>query len=62
MRQRERQILYDVIYMWNQKIMQMNVYVKQKQVHRHRKHTVTKEMKQEGQIRGMGLTDTNQYV
>ena len=33
---RERQILYDVIYMWNRKKMiQTNSFTKQKQIHRH---------------------------
>ena len=37
---RERQILYDVIYMWNRKKMiQTNSFTKQKQTHRHRKQT-----------------------
>ena len=35
---RERQISYDIIYMWNlQKRIQMNLFTKQKQTHRHRK-------------------------
>ena len=34
----EKDKYYDIIYMWNQ-IMQMYVYAKQKQTHRHRKHT-----------------------
>ena len=34
---RERQILYDITYMWNLKIIQMKLYSKQKQIHRHRK-------------------------
>ena len=33
---RERQIFYDIIYMWNQKY-DMNLYTKQKQTHRYRK-------------------------
>ena len=32
-------ILYDIIYMWNLKIIQMNLYTKQKQTQRHRKQT-----------------------
>ena len=35
----ERQTLYDITYMWNQKIIQMNVYAKQKQTHKYRKQT-----------------------
>ena len=35
---RERQIPYDTAYMWSQKKMiQMNLFTKQKQTHRHRK-------------------------
>ena len=40
----------------------MNGYAKQKQTHRYRKQTSGYqwgEGKREGQIRGMGLTDTN---
>ena len=33
---RERQILYDITYMWNLKMIQMNLFTKQKQTHRHR--------------------------
>ena len=36
---REREILHDITYMWNQKIIQVNLYIKQKQTHRHRKQT-----------------------
>ena len=32
--------LYDVTYMWNlKKMMQMNLYIKEKHIHRHRKQT-----------------------
>ena len=34
----EKDKYYDIVYMWNQ-IMQMYVYAKQKQTHRHRKQT-----------------------
>ena len=30
---------YDVTYMWNLKIIQINLYTKHKQIHRHRKQT-----------------------
>ena len=36
---RERQISYDITYMWNLKKIQMNLYIKQKQIQRHRKQT-----------------------
>ena len=32
-------MLYDITYMWNLKKIQMNVYAKQKQIHRCRKQT-----------------------
>ena len=38
MSDRERQILCDITYMWNLKI-KLNLYIKQKQTHRHRKQT-----------------------
>ena len=43
----------------------MNPYTKQKQTHRHRKQTdgyQRGEGGKEGQIRSMGLTDTNYYT
>ena len=37
---RQRQILYDITYMQNlKKLIQMNLFAKQKQTHRHRKQT-----------------------
>ena len=37
---RERQVSYDITYMWNlKKKIQMNLFTKQKQTHRHRKQT-----------------------
>ena len=37
---RERQILYDITYMWNlKKKIQIHLLTKQKQTHRHRKQT-----------------------
>ena len=35
----QRQILYDMTCMWNLKIIQMNLYTRQKQAHRYRKQT-----------------------
>ena len=36
----EKRWMYDFIYMWNlKKRIQMNLFVKQKQTHRHRKQT-----------------------
>ena len=43
----------------------MNIFTKQKQIHRYRKQTCgyqRGEEKREGQIRGKGLTDTNYYM
>ena len=40
----------------------MNLYIKQKETHRHRRQIYgyqRGEGKRKGQIRGMGLTDTN---
>ena len=51
--------------MWNLKIIQMNVYTKYKQIYRHRKQTCgyqRGEGREEGQIRGMGLTETKYYI
>ena len=36
---RERQISYDITYMWNIKYDKMNLSTKQKQTHRHREQT-----------------------
>ena len=47
--------------MWNLNLIQMNVYTKQKQTHRHRKQTCGYQ-RGEGQIRGMELTDKNYYI
>ena len=36
----QRQISYDITYMWNlEKMVQMNLFTKQKQTHRQRKQT-----------------------
>ena len=59
---KEKQILYDITYIQNLKIIQMNLYTKQKQAHRHIKQTYDyqrREGRREGQISSMGLTDTN---
>ena len=37
--ERERQIPYDITYMWSLKLAQMNLFTKQKQIHRHRAQT-----------------------
>ena len=51
--------------MWNLKtVMQMNAFTKQKQTHRHGKHTYgyQKGKGMEGKIRSLGLTDTLLYI
>ena len=42
----------------------MDLFIKQKQTHRHRKQTYgyQRENGGEGQIRNMGLTDTHYYI
>ena len=58
-------MLHCIIYMQNLKIIQTNVYAKQKQTYRYRKQTTgyqRGEGRREGQIRGMGLRVTNHYV
>ena len=59
----QRQI-YDFTYMWNLKIkLQIKLYTKQKQTHRHRKQTCLKKGEMgEGPIRSMGLIDINYYT
>ena len=60
---RGRQKPYDITYVWSLKEMiQMNLCTKEKQTHRYRKQTCgyrREEASTEGQIRGLGLTDTN---
>ena len=51
MSDRERQILFDITYMWNIKIMQINVYAKQKQTYGYSKQTSGYQM---GEGRGGG--------
>ena len=55
MSDRERQILYDITYMWNLKnnANNANVYIKQKQTHRHRKQPYGYQ-KEEGVGEGRG--------
>ena len=51
---RERQISHDITYMWNlkRKMIQMNLFTKQKQTHRHRKQTYSY---QRGKVGGGGI-------
>ena len=59
-----KKTLYNVTYVKSGKYLyiQMNVYTKQKQTDIENKVVVTKEERGEGQIRGMGLPDTNYYI
>ena len=60
---KQRQISHDITYVWNLKIIQMNLYIKEKQTHRHRKKlTVSKRKVREGQTRSMVLKDINYYI
>ena len=64
MSKRERQIPYDITYMWNLKYTQMNLSMKQKQTHRHRQKIVfAKEgWLREGLTGSLGLADANYYI
>ena len=58
-------MLYDITYMRNLKNNTNELHAKQKQTQRYRKPTggyQRGEGSGEGEIRGMGLTDTNYYV
>ena len=62
---RQRQILYDIPYMWNLKILQMDLYTKQKQTHGHGKQSfgyLREEGRRKRQIRSMGFMETNYYT
>ena len=46
---RERQLSYDITYMWDlKKMIQMNLFRKQKQTHRRRKQTYAYQRGQQG--------------
>ena len=49
-----RQISYDTAYMWNlkKKMIQMNLFTKQKQTHRHRKQTYGYQRGKLGRVGG----------
>ena len=63
---RERQILYDITYMWNLKKYNKLVNItKKKQTHRYREQTSGyqwEEGRGEGQYRSRELSDANYYV
>ena len=60
---RERQISYDTIYMWNLKKMIQITHLQSRLTDIENKFGVTKgEREREGQIRSLGLTDKNYYT
>ena len=62
MSDRERQILFDITYMWNIKIMQINVYAKQTHIYKEQLMVTKRRGKAEGHTTSMGLRDTNRHV
>ena len=63
----QRQMSYDIAYVWNlKKIIQMNLFTKQKQTHRHRQQTYGYQRRkvgwEEGYSEGLGLTDTHYRI
>ena len=63
---RERQISYNITYMWNLKeVIQMKISTKQKQTHRYREQAYGWQGWRgvgEGRIGSLGLADANYYV
>ena len=53
--EREIQIPYDITYMWNLNMAQLNLSMKEKQSHRHRELVVTKEGSGEEGKEGLGV-------
>ena len=54
--ERERQIPYNITSMWIQKYDTNNLYVKEKQTHRHRKQTYSYQRRKQGWGRdGLGV-------
>ena len=51
-----KHVFYGITFMWNQKIIQMNLFIKQ--THTHKAHFLLPKEKQEGAglIRSIGLT------
>ena len=64
----EKDKYHDMPYMWNlkkkKKMIQMNLYTKQKQTHTLRKQTYGYQRQKlgEGKIRSLGLTYTHYYT
>ena len=58
--ERERQIPYDVTYMWNLKYNTNEHICEKQQTHRHREQTCV--CVAEGKIGSLGLADANYYV
>ena len=62
---RERQISYDITYMWNlkKKKIQMNLFTKQKQNHKLREQTYGYQRGEgEGYLGSLGFTCTHYYI
>ena len=61
---RQRQIPYDITYMWNLKYGTMNLSTKQKWTHRHREQTCGCQGVGEGEgwTESLGLVDANYYI
>ena len=65
MSDRERQISYDITYMWNLIYDKMNLFTKQKQTHRYREETCGCQKGEglgEGWIGSLGLVQANFYI
>ena len=62
----QRRQRYDITYMWNLKrIIQIKLFRKQKQTHRHTKQTYSYYMRKgkgKGQIEKLGVTYTHYYI
>ena len=55
---------YHISFMLSKKMIQINLFTKQKQTHRHRKQIYGNQRGKgrEGQIRNLGLIDTHYYI
>ena len=62
---RERQIPYNITYIWNLEYDTMNLSMKQKQTHKHREQTCGCQgggWMAEGWTGSLGLADANYYI
>ena len=61
--QRKTNIMWYHLYVESKKMIQMNLFTKQKQTHRHRKQTYGYQGERwGGWIKSLGLADTNYYI